>query len=195
MSAFIFLTCFHLLLFRRFYFQNPYVYATSEALEQGFPSWLHLGRCLRHRQRVSDPYYYPDYAALPFLSTYYPPHRLSAWLGSFLSLNGAWRLYATTMALHFLFCSLAAYILLVNHLTMSSLTALFGAVTFSSLGYSMKQNSCIVYTLAWVPIWLLSAMQHSISLSAISLGMMLLAGYWPIAIYTIPLGGLLWLIH
>ena len=42
MAEILFLTAYHALLFRAFYFQNPYVYARSEALEQGFASWILL---------------------------------------------------------------------------------------------------------------------------------------------------------
>lgn len=191
----IFLCAYHLLLFRHFWFINPYVYARSEALEQGFASSILLGRCLRRHEMVRDDFYYPDYVALPFLSSFYPPQVIQAWLGSFLSLDGAWIVYATTMVLHFWLCSVTVYILLMSSLTMSSMQALFGAVTLSSLGYAMKQNSCINYTAAWVPVWLLSLQVGNWSLAGISLGMMLLAGYWPIALYAIPLGCLATLWH
>lgn len=192
------LTCYHLLIFRHFYFQNPYVYARSEALEQGFPSWLLLGRSLRQRglwksfTQLEDPYYYPDYRRLPFLSAYYPPHALTAWMATWLTLNQAWILYSLTMVSHFWLASVSVYIL-AGSMGIAPLTAGFASVTLSSLGYAMKQNSCIVYTCGWIPLWLLSSTQHQIILSGISLGMMLLAGYWPIAFYTIPLGCLCWL--
>lgn len=193
------LICFHLLLFRRFYFVNPYVYATSEALEQGFASSQLLGRHLRASglfslRPVQDHCYYPDHSALPFLSTYYWPHRLQAWLGSWLPLNQAWWLYSLTMVLHFLMASLAVQMSL-SALGWGTLPSLFGSITISYLGYAMKQNSCIVYTAAWVPIWVLACLQHSWALSGISLGMMLTAGYWPIALYTVPLGCLAWLLR
>ena len=129
--------------------------------------------------------------ALPFLSTFYPPHALSAWLGSFLPLNAAFILYGLTMVLHFLWCSLGAWSILQSFLP--PLPALFGAVILSHLGYAMKQNSCIVYTLAWSPIWLLACQASMTILSGISLGMMLLAGYWGIAFPIAGVGCLLWL--
>lgn len=189
----ILLGLYHLLLFRHVYFLNPYVYATSEALEQAFASSILLGRCLRHPQVVHDPYYYPDYLALPFLSSYYPPHLFQAWVGSWLSLNGAWRVYVGTMVAHFLLCSWSVYILCLRS-AMSPWAAMFAAVTLSSLGYAMKQNSSIIYTCAWVPILLLAAPLHSTGLFGISLGMLLLAGYWPVALYTLPLACWLWLL-
>ena len=193
-KALLLLTCFHLLLFRRFYFQNPYVYARSEALEQGFASSRLLGDSLRHGRLVDDTYYYPDYRALPFLSTYYPPHALQAWVGSWLTLDQAWRLYSFTMVLHFLAASVSVYILAIS-MGFAPLPAGFASITLSSLGYAMKQNSCIIYTLAWVPSVLLLASQHSMTLTGISLGLMLLAGYWPIALYAVPLACGLWLLH
>ena len=133
---------FHLGCFWRFYLKNPYWYARGEALEQGFASSVLLGRCLRRHEVVDDPYYYPDYRALPFLSSYYPPHVIQAWIGSFLTLNQAWVVYWGTMVLHFLGASIFAYILLEP--LQSSLTQLFGAVTLSYLPYSLKHNSSIV---------------------------------------------------
>ena len=194
-EALVLLTTWHLLLFRTFYFINPYHYATSELLEQVFPSWLHLGRSLRHgRLVVEDPYYYPDYAGLPFLSSFYPPHMVSAWLGSWLPLNQAFLLLVLTMVSHFLAASVSVYILAIS-MGFAPLPAGFASITLSSLGYAMKQNSCIIYTLAWVPSVLLLASQHSMTLTGISLGLMLLAGYWPIALYAVPLACGLWLLH
>ena len=192
--ALVLLTCFHLLLFRTVYFQNIYVYARSEALEQAFPSWLLLGRSLRQGHLVvEDRYYYPDYRSLPFLSPYYPPHALSALVATWLPLNQAWMLYSLTMVSHFWLASVSVYILAVS-MGSAPLTAGFASLTLSSLGYAMKQNSSIVYTCAWVPIWFLSLLSNNVLASGISLGMMLLAGYWPIAIYAIPLGCVMWLI-
>lgn len=188
-KALILLTCYHLLLFRHFYFINPYVYARSEALEQGFASSLLLGRALRRGRLPHDPSYYPNYLGLPFLSSFYPPHMAQAWLSTFLPLDQAWILYSLTMVLHFYACSVSVYILLITHVP--TWGALFGAVSLSSLGYAMKQNSCINYTVAWVPVWLLSLQAGNWLLAGISGGMMLLAGYWPIALYAIPLGCLL----
>ena len=170
------LTCYHALLFRRFYFQNSYVYARSEALEQGFASSQLLGAALRAGRRVDDRYFFPDYRALPVLSGYYPPHLVQAWIGSFLSLNHAWILYSLTMVSHFWLSSVSVYILAI-HMGYAPLIAGFASVTLSSLGYAMKQNSCITYTCAWVPVWLLSLQAGNWCLAGTSLGMMLLAGY------------------
>jgi len=198
-KAILLLTCYHVLLFRRFYFQNPYVYARSEALEQAFPSWLLLGRSLRERglwrgyTQLDDPYYYPDYRSLPFLSSYYPPHAATAWMATWLTLDQAWVLFTITMVIHFLLASWMLFGLLIT-MGYTILPSGFASITFSSIGYAMKQNSCIVYTLAWVPISLLAAHLQLSLVYGISLGMMLLAGYWPIALYTIPLGLCGWLL-
>ena len=193
--AWFLLLAYHGLLFRRFYFQNPYAYASSELLEQGFSSFLHLGRERRAGHWVPhDPYYYPDYASLPFLSSFYPPHAVAAWLATFLPLNQAWMLYCLTMVCHCGLSSVGMYILLASVLSLTSLSAGVAAVTLSSLGYAMKQNSSIIYTTSWVPVFILSALSHHTSLTGISLGMMLLAGYWPIALMAVPLGCLAWLL-
>mgnify|MGYP001568709107 CR=1 FL=1 len=194
-EALLLLICYHLLLFRHFYFVNPYCYATSELLEQVFPSWLHLGRSLRQgRWVVDDPYYYADYPSYPFLSSFYPPHLASAWLGTLLPLNQAFLLLCLTMVLHFYLASVSVYIL-ASSMGTAPLSAGVASVVLSSMSYAMKQNSAIIYTSSWVPILILSAGLNDVILFGISLGMMLLAGYWPIALYTIPLGCLLWLLH
>lgn len=193
-EALVLLTCYHVLLFRHFYFINSYRYATSELLEQVFPSWFHLGRSLRQgRWVVDDPYYYADYPSYPFLSTFYPPHMVSAWLGSFLPLNQAFLLLCLTMVSHFWLASVSVYTL-ATAMGAAPLPAGFASVTLSSLGYAMKQNSCIVYTLAWIPPFILGCMEHFVILSGTSLGMMLLAGYWPITLPTIGLGWILWIL-
>lgn len=193
-EAILILTCYHFLLFRHFYFINPYHYATSELLEQVFPSWLHLGRSVRQgRLVVADPYYYADYPSYPFLSSFYPPHLVSAWLGSFLPLNQAFCLLCLTMVSHYWLASVSVYIL-VSAMGTAPLIAGFASVLFSSMPYTMKQNGSIIYTTAWVPVYLLAASVQDTWLSGISLGMLLLAGYWPIALYVIPLGWILWIL-
>ena len=119
---------------------------------------------------------------------------LQAYLGSWLTLNQAWILYSFTMVLHFWLASVSVY-MLATAMQVAPLPAGFASVTLSSLGYSMKQNSCIVYTLAWIPILLFSAMLHWWILFGISLGMMLLAGYWPVAFYAVSVGCLIWFLN
>ena len=185
------LGCFHLGCFWRFYLSNPYWYARGEALEQGFSSSILLGRWLRGQGKWGhDPYYYANPLALPFLSNFYPPHLAQAWLGSFLSLNQAWVLYWGAMVLHFLLSSIGCYLLMVSPL--GRLQAFIGAMTLSVLPYAMKHNSSIVYTHAWLVLMVLSAMQHITWCYGISLGMVLLAGYWPLALMGVPLSWVVW---
>ena len=189
-EAFLGLFLFHILFFRRFYFVNPYIYATSEPLDTAFPSSRILGNCLRTGAGVDDPYYYPHYSAIPFLSAYYPPHRLQAWVGSFLKLDHAWILYNLTMLLHFFWASIGAFMLFQYF---DPTIRFFGAITFGYMGYAIKQNSCINYTLAWIPWVFYGADIHSPLIMGVSLGMMMLAGYWPVALYIWPLTGCYWL--
>ena len=184
--AYLGLLLFHLVFFRRFYFQNPYVYFTSEPADTAFPSLRLLGR-----RGPDDPYYYPDFRSIPFLQSYYPPTRVLAWLTKSWPLNAAFVAYSAMMAGHYYMASCACYWLLSGgH---STGMALFGAVTLSHLGYAVKQNACINCTVAWLPVLLLAAAQQNVELCGISLGMSLLAGYWPLALYCIPLAGLVWL--
>ena len=183
------LVLFHFVFFRKFYFQNPYVYATSEPLDTAFPSSHVLGKALRRAQLVEDDCYYPRYRSLPFLSAWYLPHCLQAYIGTFLPINGAWILYNLTMLLHFLFASIGAFMLFQHF---APAVRFFGAITFAHMGYAIKQNSSIIYTLAWVPWVFYGADIHSPLITGASLGMMTLAGYWPVALYLWPLSGCYW---
>ena len=188
-KALVLLTLFHLVAFWRWY-TAPDTLAAGEWLEQGFTSWR---LCGRQGWRVHDPYYYPNFTALPFLSSFYPPHRFSAWLTRSWSVDRAWRIFLGTMAAHFWLCSIAAYILLLQPpLALTPWAAGFVALTLSHTGYALKPCASIIYTTAWIPIWLLAMHSHTWGLSGLSLGMMLLAGYWPIALPAIGVGCLSW---
>lgn len=185
----------HLLIWRKFYFMNSFCYATSEALEQGFACSRLLGTHLRTHglwtlKGVDDPYYYPDHSGLPFLSTYYPIHRVQAWVSSFLPLNSAWWLYSATMVSHCLFSAIACY--MAFHQIWTSDTAIFGAIMCSCLPYAMKQNSCIVYTHSWLVILAAASLTNNTVLYGISFGMALLAGYWPLVWLGVPISWVLW---
>ena len=181
--AYVLLTIFHLAFWRQFYFGNPYRYATAEVLETFVGSSRLLGEWLRGKRRWGDdPYYYANPTALPFLSTWYPPHLLQAYLGSFLSLNGAYRLLLFTMAVHSWLCSMSVYTLLRTQGAMTPWGAGLAALALSYTTYGTKPTPCIVYTMTWVPLYFLSASQHSMMLTGISFGMMLLAGYWPMVV-------------
>lgn len=70
----------------------------------------------------------------------------------------------------------------------SETVALFGAVTFTYQAYHIKQQPCIVYTLAWFP-WMLYGLQtNNALLSSTAIGMICLSGYYPLALYLIPAG-------
>ena len=192
-KAIFWLTLFHLAFFRKFYFQNPYCYATSEALDTAFPSSHVLGQALRTGRLVEDDCYYPCYRSLPFLSSFYPPHCLQAMLGAFLPIDARWVLFSLTSVLHFLWSSIGAWLLFSDY--PAPWIVFFGAVTFAYMGYSIKQNPSIIYTLAWAPWLLWAANTHRPVWFGLSMGMGILAGYWPVWIPMIPFGGLYWLIH
>ena len=193
MSWLLGLILFHLIFFRRFYFINPYTYARSEPLEHEFPSSRLLGENLRKGRLVfNDPYFWGDFNAQPINSSFYPPHMVQAWIGSFLPLDKAWILYSLTMVVHYLLASFFAYLLFLTW-SYSNLISVFGAITFTHFSYCIKQNSSIVYTLSWMPLILLGAYLHSTIIFGISLGMIILAGYWPLGIYMGVAGSLSWL--
>ena len=191
--AYVLLTLFHLAFFRRFYFQMPYADSTAEVLETYLGSSRLLGDWLRGRKRWGDdPYYYANPTALPFLSTWYPPHLVQAWLGSFLSLNGAYRLLIGTMALHYWLSSISVYILLTRWSVLSPWLAGLAALSLSYSVSSVKPTPCLVYTMSWIPSYLLSMASHCWWGAGISLGMMLLAGYWPMVVVFGGVGCLAW---
>ena len=78
--------------------------------------------------------------------------------------------------------SFVSYLWLFNTFS-DPLPALFGALTITFGSYALKQQPCIIYTLAWFPLTLY---QDPI-VSSIAIGMMILAGYYPFAIYLIPI--------
>ena len=190
-KALLALTLFHLVFFRHFYFQNPFAFATSTALDMQFAASRFLGEELRAgRADPVDPYHYPSQSSIPFLSTWYPLHRLQAWVGSFLSVDAAWVVFFATGLLHYLWGSVGAYLLFRPF---GELIALFGALTLTYHAYAIKQNSEIQYTVGWITWVFYAADIHCGWLLGVSLGMMTLAGYWALAIYVWPLSFLYWL--
>jgi len=168
------LVLFHILFFYSLY-TKPFQLATSELLSTFFPSWIKLGRGGR------DTYWLVPNAH-PVLATYYPIHRITAFIGARLNLDMAFVLLVYTLLLHTLFASIGWY--LAFRTLFDPLVAVFGAITASYMAYSLKQQPCAVYTMAWLPFLLLGIQIHSILLAGISFGMILLAGYYPIGIYS-----------
>ena len=112
---------------------------------------------------------------------------------SYISLDKAWILHSWTSVIHFLWGSIGAYLLFSDY--GSDWISFFGAITFSYMGYSVKQNAPIIYTLAWAPWLLYAANTHQAGLFGLSLGMGILAGYWPVWITMVPFSCLYWLCH
>lgn len=141
-----------------------------------------------------DECYYPNARGLPFLSGCYPPHLVQAWLGSFLSLNQAWLLFCFTMVSHFWLASGSVYIL-ATAMGLAPWPAGLASLTLSYGAYAVKPNASIIYTTAWIPTLILAGMLKAPWLFGISLGMMLLAGYWPLALPATVVGGFGWLMR
>ena len=158
-------------LFWRKFLWNPYLLCTSEIASTFFPHWRWIGRQLRQGIFPSqDDIYYKLPGSIPFLATFYPPNLISAWLGSFLKEDHAFRLYAYFIIIHFLLCSFFAYELFGN---------LFGAITLAYAGYVIKPNTpTFVFSATWVPLALKG--------SAVGWAMALWGGYYPILVYIIP---------
>lgn len=88
----------------------------------------------------------------------------------------AWMGYA-----HYLWGSFLAFCYFATFCNVP--VALFGAITLTYAGYFIKpQNPCIVFTNAWIPGILIGG-----PIGAISFGLAILGGYWPVLIYFAPI--------
>lgn len=151
---------------------NPFRLCTAETASTFFPHWIWMGR----KWRITDEIYYKYPACIPFLSMWYPPSYIASKIAKFLTLDAAFRFYAYFILLHYLLASILAY----------KVMGLFGAITFTYAGYCVKpQQPCIPFTLAWMPGMLLGG-----PAGALSFGMAILGGYWPILIYFAPVAAL-----
>lgn len=166
---------FHILFFWEVY-TKPYTLATSELISTFFPSWLHLNG----KPKKSDPYYWINYHGHALLGAYYPPNLLTSWIGNRISLNNAFKLQVYTILAHVLGSSFAWYLLL--RASFSIEVALFGAITFSYCAVMQRYvQPYVVQTLAWLPVALMP------QFGFLGVGMMLLAGYYPYALYLLPI--------
>ncbi len=154
---------------------NPFSLATSELLSTYFPSWIH-----QTRGEKNDPYYWIVPDAHPVLSTYYPIKPARFVPLSWRSLNTLFKVFTWNLTLHSLLGSIGWYLLICQWA--SPTTAFFGSITLNYASYNVKQQPCFIYTIAWFPWLLLGIASHSILLSSVSFGMILLAGYYPIGI-------------
>ena len=163
----------------------------SETLSTFFPTWIWQGREWRKGNVPRcDPHYWLNAHSHPVLSTYYPTGILTAYIGSFLSLDLAFNLYIIHYLLHFGFMLAGWYSVL--GMGCSPLVALIGAITMTFQAYHLKQQACIVYTLSWFPWMLYGLISHNILISSSSIGAILLAGYYPLAIYLLPVSLTFW---
>ena len=151
--------------------------ATSELLSTFFPTWLNGGK------RDS---YWLNPNSHPVLSRYYPV-QLCRYVSNKRKIDVAFSSFLYCTLLHYLFSNVGWYLLLG-----ATPLAIFGSITFTYCAFNLKQQPCIVYTLSWFP-WLLYGLStNSIPFSSIAIGMMLLGGYYPVAVYLIPTAALLW---
>ena len=175
------LVIYHLIFFYWAY-TKPYTLATSELLSTFFPSWLHGGK--------NESYYWYKPTGHPVLSEYYPFSKILSYLARRTkSVNDKFTTFVYFLTAHFAITSIAWYFLLSNWFNAE--IALFGSITFTYQTYHLKQQPCIVYTLSWFPVMLLGLAHHSLWLSSVAIGMILLAGYYPLSMYLLPCGFLL----
>jgi len=168
-----FLVAYHFLFFWKFY-KNPYLLCTSEMASTFFPHWLWMGKMLRRGIFPAvDAIYFKLPGSIPFLATFNPPSLLTAYLGSFLNQDNAFRLYVYSILAHYILGSFFAYLLFGN---------LFATITLIYAGYCIKlQQPTIAYTLAWIPAMFLKGW-----LGVLGCGMALVSGYYPILVYVMP---------
>jgi len=164
----------------------------SELLSTFFPTWLWQGReWSKWRIPKYDPYYWINAYSHPVISTFYPPHAVSALFSSMVRINCAFSAFLWNIFSHVIF----------GFIGWCQLIGPFGAITFTLAGYNWKQQPCFQYTIAWFPWLLLGIAKGNLWLSGISFGMIILAGYYPVGIqitlialsYSFVAGtGLLW---
>lgn len=163
------------------FWKNPYLNHTSELATTFFPHWLWIGRRIRQgKLPLKDSIYYKFPAGIPFLSMFYPLHLVTAFIGSFLSRDNAFKLLNSLILIHYVVGSYIAYIMFRQWASPEA--AIFGAITLFYSGYCIKiQQPCIAYTLCWIPGIFIHGW-----LGVLSMTMCLLGGYYPILIYLMP---------
>lgn len=171
----LFLAAYHLIFFRKFYL-NPWLNSTGEMLSTFFPVTLWQGRMWRRlKPPLFDSIYYYEPGSIPFLSTFYPLQIAVSMILPQGKLDVSFRIYQAVLLAHYFLASVLAYFLF---LPLGSIIALFGAVTFAYMASSVKiQESCIVYSVCWLPGALLGGW-----VGMLCYGMAVLGGYWPLVI-------------
>lgn len=156
----------------------------SELLSTFFPTWIWQGReWAKGKVPKYDPYYWINAHSHPVISTYYPFGIFTSVLGSKnakFKISSAFSLLVTSLGVHVLF-GLVGWLMVLS-VSYSTSIAIFGATTFILAGYNWKQQPCFQYTVAWFPWILYGIATNNVILAGISLGMMILAGYYPIGV-------------
>jgi len=144
--------------------------ATSELLSTFFPTWLRGGNG-----------YWLNRKAHPVLSSYYPFGYLSSYISKLFGLDTAFNILLISLVCHYTFGFMSWYWLF--HTFSGPLPSLFGALSITFGSYSLKQQPCIIYTIAWFPLTL----YQNPLVSSLAIGMMILGGYYPFLIYLFPI--------
>ena len=174
--------CYFLILYWLVFWKDilakPWQLSTSELASTFFPHWLWMGRKWRWRDSI----FYKFPACIPFLSMWYPGHVVSAILGRCIpGLDGKFRVFAVSILLHYLLGSFISFAMFRQ--TFGMVESLFGAVTLTYCAYAIKpQTPAAVYTFCWMPGMLINGW-----FGALSCGMAILGGYWPVLAYFLPL--------
>lgn len=159
---------FHALFFWTLY-TKPFTLATSELISTFFPTWL--------KGSKYDAFWL-NTSAHPVLSKYYPINILSSIYVQGRNRDYAFKVFIFSILGHFLFAVCGWYILLSQWF--NPIVGIIGSITFTYQAYHLKQQPCVIYTLAWFP-WIAIAPWLGVSMT-------LLAGYYPLAIYLLPMG-------
>lgn len=173
------LAVFHIAFFYECY-RNLFKMCTSELVNLIFWHWLWLGKT---KNPFKGPYFkYP--ACLPVLSTFYPWHFVSAKISKYLSVDSAFKILSGGMLIHYLLMSVLAFFMF--HQWYKSPIALFGSLTLTYMAYSIKlTHPMTIYTLTWIPGMFIQGW-----MGAISFGMALLGGYYPVLVYIVPIAAI-----
>lgn len=171
---------YHLLFFRKFYF-NPFLQSTGEMISTFFPQLLWQGRkWLKGKTPFKDDLWYKEPCSIPFLATFYPPQFLISLLCAILPVDLAFSVFQYFVLSHYFIGSVLGYFYFSQFC--DPLVSLFGAITLSYMSASIKIGEpCIVYTVCWLIGYLLGGW-----LGGLSLGFAILGGYWPLVLYFSP---------
>jgi len=171
-EAIAILVLFNIIFFKKLIL-NPFLNCTSELASTYFPQWRD------YKFFDTNYYFYP--LGIPFLCMFYPFHWITHKISKKMSLDYAFCVMHYGIIAHYILSSVLAFIMFRQWYVDGY--ALIGAISYSYGAYNIKPNNpTIAFTIAWIPAMFIQGW-----VGAVGLGMCLLAGYYPLLIFMVPL--------